>query len=115
MFLSDDAKHYLSSDEAFDSLLPVHIRQLSGIHWTPLNVAFAAARFLAPDAAARVIDIGAGIGKFCIAGCCATDGSFTGIDQRKNFVTIGNKVVRKLGVSRAELIHGNFMDIQLTA
>jgi len=115
MYLTGEARHYLSSDAAFDSLLPVHIRQLSGIHWTPLNVAFTAAQFLARDPDARIIDVGAGIGKFCIAGSSMSKATFTGIEQRKNFVTIGNKVIKKLGIEGIELIHGNFMDIDLSS
>src|ERR1043165_3820474 len=77
---------YFVSDEVFDSLYPVYVRELSEIHWTPLDVIKVAARFLAPNENARVIDIGAGVGKFCIAGSHYTKGSFIGIEQRKNFV-----------------------------
>ncbi|MCW3121648.1 MAG: methyltransferase [Flavipsychrobacter sp.] len=115
MYLTKEAKEFLSSDEAFDKLLPIYIQSLSNIHWTPLNVALMAAQFLAPDANAKVIDIGAGIGKFCIAGACCTKGTFTGIEQRKNFVTIGNKAIKKLGVANAELLHGNFTELDITS
>lgn len=94
-------------------MFPVYVRQLSGIHWTPLAVAEVAAKFLAPDADARVIDIGAGVGKFCIAASMYSDGTFTGIEQRRNFVTAGNKVMKKLGMDRASLVHGNFIDLDL--
>ena len=105
--------NYLSSDTEFDNLFPIHIKNLSAIHWTPLNVAAMAARFLAPNASARIIDIGAGVGKFCIAGSIYSKGAFTGIEQRKNFVTIGNKVIGQLGLQRVSLIHGNFTELAL--
>jgi len=104
---------YLSSDAEFDSLFPVHIQKLSAVHWTPLNVAAVAARFLAPNASSRVIDIGAGVGKFCIAGSLYTKGFFTGIEQRKNFVLAGNKVIAKLGIQRASLLFGNFTELPM--
>ncbi len=107
------AHNYLSSDTEFDNLFPIHIQNLSAVHWTPLNVAAVAARWLAPNAGAKVIDIGAGVGKFCIAGSIYTKGIFTGIEQRKNFVTIGNKVVKQLGLQRVSLIHGNFTELDL--
>ncbi len=107
------AYNYLASDSEFDKLFPIHIQNLSAIHWTPLNVAAVAARFLAPDAKARVIDIGAGVGKFCIAGSMYSHGTYTGIEQRKNFVTIGNKVIKQLGLRNACLIHGNFTELDL--
>jgi len=109
------AQQYLASDQDFDNLFPIHIQNLSAIHWTPLNVAAVAARFLAPNATARIIDIGAGVGKFCIAGSLYTNGTFTGIEQRKNFVTIGNKVITQLGLQKASLLHGNFTELDISA
>ena len=113
MYLTQ-AHTYLASDAAFDSLYPVYIQQLSGIHWTPLRVAAAAGQFLAPDDNARVVDIGAGVGKFCIAAKANSKGTFTGIEQRKNFVQAGNKAIRQLDIADVELVHGNFMDFDLT-
>ena len=80
-----------------------------------INVAAVAARFLAPNASASVIDIGAGVGKFCIAGSLYTKGTFTGIEQRKNFVTIGNKVIKQLGIANVSLLHGNFTELDISA
>ena len=105
---------YLSSDEEFDGLFPIYIQELSKLHWTPLNVARTAAQFLGPDASAKIIDIGAGTGKFCIACSFFSAATFIGIEQRKNFVQIGNKVIKQLGRNNAELIHGNFMDVDLS-
>lgn len=104
-----------SSDAAFDALYPIYISSLSAIHWTPLEVAAKAAVFLAPDEQARVLDIGAGVGKFCIAGAHFAPGHFTGIEQRANFVKAGNKVARQLGMERVSLQHGNFMETDLRA
>jgi len=112
--LSDIVRNYLSSDQEFDNLFPIYVQKLSAIHWTPLNVAAVAARFLAPDVNARIIDIGAGVGKFCIAGSIYTKGTYIGIEHRKNFVNIGNKVIRQLGIQRVNLIPGNFTEIDLT-
>ena len=102
---------YLSSDAEFDNLFPIYIQKLSGIHWTPLNVAAVVAKFLAPNAEARIIDIGAGVGKFCMAASMYSRGTYTGIEQRKNFVTIGNKVIKQLGLQNVSLICGNFTDL----
>jgi hypothetical protein len=37
-----------------------------------------------------------------------------GIEQRKNFVRVGNKVIKELGLSRAILLHGNFMELDIS-
>ncbi len=58
-------------DVTFDDLYPEDIQNLSPMHWTPVDIARRASNFLAiPNA--RVLDIGSGVGKFCI-----TAGFFT--------------------------------------
>jgi hypothetical protein len=109
----DSKMEPFSSDTAFDALFPIYIQELSVLHFTPLEVAITAAHFLAPDENARVIDIGAGIGKFCMAGSHFTKGRFTGIEQRQRFVHIGNKVIKRLDIDRVELRYGNFTDIEI--
>ena len=109
-----NTSQYFFSDATFDSLFPVYIQNLSAIHWTPLDVAVVAARFLAPDAGARIIDIGAGVGKFCIAGAAATKGTFTGIEKRKKFVLNGNKAIKQLDLKNVTLLHGNFTDMDIS-
>ncbi len=110
----NELKEHFAADTAFDSLYPIHIQKLSAIHWTPLHVALTAARFLAPNKKAHVLDIGAGVGKFCITAGMFTKGKFTGIEQRKNFVQAGNKVIRQMGLTNVELLHGNFTDLDPT-
>ena len=105
---------YFFSDAAFDSLFPIHIQKLSAIHWTPVNVAITAARFLNANGNAKILDIGAGVGKFCITGSFFTNGHFTGVEQRRNFVTIGNKMIKQFGLNKVELIHGNFTEIDMS-
>jgi hypothetical protein len=107
-------QNYFFSDAAFDNLFPIHIQKLSAIHWTPINVAITAARFLTTQPNARIIDIGAGVGKFCITGSFFTNAYFTGIEQRKNFVTIGKKVLKQFGLNKVDLLHGNFTELDMS-
>jgi hypothetical protein len=111
----EKALHYFSSDAIFDSLFPIHIRQLSAIHWTPLQVAFKAAAFLVTDIHSCIIDVGAGAGKFCIAGSHCFSNSFTGIEQRKDLATTGNKVISRLGIQNAKLLCSNSTTHDLSA
>ena len=69
-------------DSRFDLVYPREIRELSDRHWTPVEVARKAAVFLVREPGTRVLDIGCGPGKFCIVGALATDGRFTGVEQR---------------------------------
>ena len=99
------------SDEAFDRLLPESAQRKSGWHWTPAEVARTAARLLVTHPGTRVLDIGCGPGKFCILGAAATDGHFTGVEQRRNLVAIANKLIRHHGLQRLEIIHANITEI----
>jgi 2-polyprenyl-3-methyl-5-hydroxy-6-metoxy-1,4-benzoquinol methylase len=49
----------------FDQIYPGEQRERSCLHWTPLDVAQRACALLASEPAARVLDIGAGVGKLC--------------------------------------------------
>jgi tRNA A58 N-methylase Trm61 len=107
------ADHF-ASDESFDQLYPVAIRHLSEVHWTPLAIAKAAAEYLVDGAEdARIMDIGAGAGKFCIAGSYFTAGHFTGIEQKQNLVRAGNKVLAQLDLERVTIVQANFIDVSL--
>jgi hypothetical protein len=109
----DQRPAYFESDNDFDALYPLYIQELSGVHWTPLAVARTAAQFLADVPGAKVLDIGAGVGKFCIAAGLCTNGMFTGIEQRKNFVKAGNKLIKRMALTNVSLIHGNFTELDL--
>ena len=58
---------FFSSDNRFNTLYPEPIRLLAARHWTPLNVARRASLFLAAEHGARILDIGSGVGKFCLS------------------------------------------------
>ena len=57
----------LIRDTQFHQLYPLSIQELAGMHWTPLNIARRVVQFLAPDECVKILDIGTGVGKFCLA------------------------------------------------
>ncbi len=59
--------NWFNSDMEFNTLYPPSIQLLSRNHWTPLSIAMKAACFLAGDGNVRILDIGSGVGKFCLA------------------------------------------------
>ena len=113
---NSDAAKWLASDAKFDSLFPPAIRQTGAQHWTPLQVVQTAAGFLAPGPGLRVLDIGSGVGKFCLAAAHFHPACyFTGVEQRAGFVTMANEARTALGIQNASFIHSNFTSIDFNA
>jgi hypothetical protein len=98
-------------DAAFDSRYPGHIRAKSARHWTPLTVAGKAAGFLA-EAGARVLDIGSGAGKFCLAGAhYYPETFFYGVEQRYELVMYAEEAKSHLRLPNAHFIFANMTRI----
>src|SRR5690348_5404434 len=78
---------WFSSDEQFNLIYPLSIRNLAIRHWTPLEVAQKAADFLAAEAGVRILDIGSGVGKFSLAAAYFRPHAlYYGIEQRKSLI-----------------------------
>ena len=106
------AGRWFISDDAFNSLYPAHINHLAQKHWTPLRIARVAIDFLTPEKGTKVLDIGSGIGKFCLAaGYYRKSSFFTGVEQRENLVQLANKTKDRLKLSNINFIHRNFTQL----
>ena len=116
--IRDHISRGLSLDDAlFDRLFSARSRELSAMHWTPLDIAPLAVAWLTEGGARSVLDVGAGVGKLCLYGALTAPGvRFTGIEQRPALVTEGSSAARALGVSdRVELRRGLIDDIDPSA
>ncbi len=104
-----------TSDTQFDKLYPEPVQQLAHRHWTPLQVARRAARFLAAEKGARVLDIGCGVGKFCLAAAhYMPDAFYFGVEQRQNLVHFANRAKEKLQLGNVSFLHGNFTQLDFS-
>jgi len=116
---ADLARHHrqthhpvFTTDEAFDELYPSSVRALARYHWTPVEIARRAADFLAQDKKVKVLDIGSGIGKFClVAAHFNPQVMFYGIEQRKSLVTDADNVKSALQLHNVIFRHGNFTQL----
>ncbi|RUA29720.1 MAG: SAM-dependent methyltransferase [Bacteroidetes bacterium] len=99
------------TDNEFDKIYPLAIQKKSRIHWTPVKVAKIVANLLVDKAGIKVLDVGSGVGKFCIVGATLTEGIFTGIEQRKYLVDISNSLFDNYGLENARAIHANVTSI----
>jgi SAM-dependent methyltransferase len=115
MPLSEKRMHtgnWFDHDIRFNQLYPSSIQLLARHHWTPLVIARKAASFLASENEARILDIGSGVGKFCLAAAFHKPHAFfTGIEQRENLVHHANAANEILHLENALFIHGNFTQI----
>jgi SAM-dependent methyltransferase len=105
--IEDDA------NQEFDSVYPDWVRSQSHRQWTSVAVAVRAARLLVTNAYTRVLDVGAGAGKFCIAAALTTrHGRFYGVEQRADLVDVARDAAQQFGVAqRVHFVHGNITDI----
>jgi SAM-dependent methyltransferase len=96
------------TDLEFDCVYPPEIRIVSRRFWTPLRVAWRAAELLRSLGARRVLDVGSGPGKFCLAaGSQAPCLAFVGVEHRQHLVTVARDVASRLGISNAQFVVGN--------
>ncbi|MCC6289798.1 MAG: methyltransferase domain-containing protein [Chitinophagaceae bacterium] len=103
---------WFTSDAWFNKLYPSHIQTLAHRHWTPLNIAKMAAGFLAADDNVSILDIGSGVGKFCLSAAYFKPGAvYYGVEQRKNLVQYANNAASQLGLENVNFIHGNFTQL----
>jgi SAM-dependent methyltransferase len=100
-----------SSDAAFDWMYPECFQLLSLKHWTPLAIARKAAEFLA-DPGARVLDIGSGIGKFCLAaGYYFPETFFYGVEQRHELVYHAEEAKGYTQLTNVNFIYANITQV----
>lgn len=105
--------NYYINDTSFDSIYPQRIQNLSAIHWTPLHIAEKAASFLAFQPGSRILDVGSGVGKFCLTGAhfhplC----EFHGVEQREELVDYALQAKDKFKLVNVHFLHKNFIDIK---
>lgn len=70
------------------------------------------AQYLAPTDNARILDIGSGVGKFCLAAAhCMPSALFYGVEQRKDLVDHAETARIRLGLENVYFIHRNFTQL----
>lgn len=103
------------TDISFDRIYPEQIRKVSSLYWTPVAVARRAARLFFTHGARRVLDIGAGVGKFCIVSALTADLELTGVEHREGLVAVTQEILGACGVPRVTMKHGTLADMDLDA
>ncbi len=99
-------------DDEFDRIYPNPLDEVSYLHFTPIEVARSAAEFLVSAPGMKVLDIGSGVGKFCMIGASYTDGHFTGVEYRKSLHDISNLIGKKYELENLVFLHENMLNIR---
>ncbi|MES2566972.1 MAG: class I SAM-dependent methyltransferase [Bacteroidota bacterium] len=100
------------TEKSFESFLPPYLRSASRLYFTPIEVAKRAAEWLTETQASRILDIGAGVGKFCTSGACFSNAHFYGIEHRESLCKIGNQIAKHFDLENVTIQHANILDIQ---
>ncbi len=106
-------KHELT-EIGFNNLLPQDLKQASQLYFTPIEVAQKAAAWLTENNEQKVLDIGSGIGKFCIAGARNFNCHFYGVEYRKSLVDIANELIEHYEINNVTMMHSNIIDIDFS-
>jgi hypothetical protein len=107
--------NYFADESHFCQLYPLFIQKLDKAHWSPLIVAYKASQFLAEKNDVKILDIGSGAGKFCLAGAYYKPNAFyCGVEQRGYLVDFASSAKEKLGRMKVEFRHKNFTQINFT-
>jgi predicted RNA methylase len=101
-----------SDGDAFDELLPAEWRARAAVHFTPAAVAERAARWLVDRPGAWILDVGAGVGKFCVvAGAAHPEATFVGVEQRPHLARVALAITLELQLPNVRFIHGDLVDV----
>ncbi len=84
-------------DESFDRIYPEWVQELSEMFWTPMEVALRTTELLVENPGDRILDVGSGVGKFCLIGAATSAGVFHGIEQRSDLVLVAQDIQSEHG------------------
>lgn len=99
------------TEDSFSKQLPKYLQLRSRRFLTPIHVAQTATQWLTEDGDKRILDIGAGVGKFCIAGAKYSNSHFFGIEHRPSLAKIANELINKYKIDNAIVQCGDILEI----
>lgn len=102
------------TDTSFNELLPGYLKFAARLYFTPIEVAKKAAEWLTENNEKRILDIGSGVGKFCIAAASHVDSHFYGVEYRKSLVQLGKHIAKHYQLNNVTLLNANILDIDFS-
>lgn len=103
--------NFTESDLEFDKVYSCHYQKISKTHWTPVEVIKTAVDWLEGKKAIKILDIGSGVGKFCILGSILSKFTFVGVEKRKNLFLQSKKTAAFFKAENVLFINDNITNI----
>src|SRR5690606_23475627 len=103
--------NFIENDSEFDKVYPSRYQKISKIHWTPVEVIKTTVEWLEENKALRILDIGSGVGKFCILGSIVSKLTFVGVEKRKNLFLQSKKIAAFFKTKNVFFINDNITNI----
>tara|TARA_B110000285_G_scaffold231819_1_gene301392 strand:+ start:1963 stop:2556 length:594 start_codon:yes stop_codon:yes gene_type:complete len=98
-------------DVGFNGIYLNKYRDDENLHWTPITVIKKAILWLNCSSESNVLDIGSGVGKFCIIGSLISKGKFTGVEKREDLIKESNRIKKHLNLKDISFNHRNITEI----
>lgn len=95
------------TDESFDAIYPFAVSAVSCAHWTPVRVAVRIVELLHLRRDERLLDVGAGVGKFCVVAAARSGAGVRGVERRPDLASVGREAARRYGVD-VDIALGSF-------
>lgn len=106
--LPDDSR----ADRVFDRFLPPQYQEVSARHWSSAGIARRVAQWLEKGhPGKKIIDIGSGVGKFCVLLGLQSRLQIFGIEQRKMLHDVSLRLKETAALDQVTFLHGNMLDI----
>nr|WP_232227642.1 methyltransferase domain-containing protein [Leptospira wolbachii] len=99
------------TDTLWDSYLPEKFQTLSPFQWTPISVIERTWKYLSADGVTSVVDLGSGVGKFCIHLSLLSNHSIDilGLEDREELVSLSNSLKVNWETPNVEFRKENFL------
>jgi cyclopropane fatty-acyl-phospholipid synthase-like methyltransferase len=99
------------TDKDFDILLPEEHRTVAFTHWTPLNIIEKVVEFIKDNKCQKVLDIGSGVGKFCLIGASLSNAHFHGVEIRKQSHLYALSLAKATQLNNISFANQNICDV----
>ena len=99
-------------DDAFDALLPQAYQEFSKIHWTPIAIIEVVLEWLDFHKPKRLLDIGSGVGKFCLLSAQHSDTEFTGVEKRLKLHEQAILLKDQFSLKNVDFMHSDIVNIE---